>query len=50
VLLPQTAPWLSDYLAEFAAFPNGAHDDMVDPTMDAVVQIANTPFSYAGAL
>jgi predicted phage terminase large subunit-like protein len=39
VLLPQTAPWLSDYLAEFAAFPNGAHDDMVDPTMDAVAEI-----------
>lgn len=39
VLLPQQAPWLSDYLAEFSAFPNGAHDDMVDPTMDAIAEI-----------
>lgn len=36
VLLPENAPWLSDYLSEFAAFPNGSHDDQVDPTMDAV--------------
>jgi predicted phage terminase large subunit-like protein len=39
VLLPQQASWLSDYLAEFSAFPNGAHDDMVDPTMDAIAEI-----------
>lgn len=39
VLLPQDAPWLSDYLAEFATFPNGTHDDQVDPTMDAVSDI-----------
>jgi predicted phage terminase large subunit-like protein len=38
VLLPQQAAWLSDYLAEFSAFPNGAHDDMVDPTMDALAE------------
>jgi len=39
VLLPRQAAWLSDYLAEFSAFPNGAHDDMVDPTMDAIAEI-----------
>jgi len=39
VLLPASAPWLSDYLSEFAAFPNGAHDDQVDPTMDAIQDI-----------
>ena len=36
VLLPEDAPWLSDYLAEASVFPNGAHDDQLDPTMDAV--------------
>lgn len=39
VLLPSDAPWLSDYLAEFAVFPNGTHDDQVDPTMDAISDI-----------
>lgn len=41
VLLPKDAPWLSDYLSEFAAFPNGKHDDQVDPTMDALSGILN---------
>jgi len=29
-------PWLADFLAEADAFPNGAHDDQLDPMMDAV--------------
>lgn len=41
VLLPEDAPWISDYLAEFSQFPNGAHDDQVDPTMDAVDDMIN---------
>ena len=39
VSLPQNAPWLADYLSEFAAFPNGSHDDQVDPTMDSIQDI-----------
>lgn len=39
VLLPEDAPWLSDYLAEFSQFPNGTNDDQVDPTMDAIRDI-----------
>lgn len=39
VLLPEDAPWLSDFLAEAAAFPNGTHDDQIDPMMDAVCDI-----------
>lgn len=39
VLLPQSAPWLSDLLAEATAFPNAAHDDIIDPMMDAVTDI-----------
>ena len=30
VWLPESAPWLADYLAEFAAFPRGRHDDQVE--------------------
>ena len=36
VLLPESAAWLSEYLAEASVFPNGAHDDQLDPTMDAI--------------
>ena len=35
VWLPEEAPWLADYLAEFAAFPRGRHDDQVDSTAQA---------------
>lgn len=40
VYLPEQAAWLSDFLAEASAFPNGAHDDMLDPLMDAVADMA----------
>lgn len=40
VLLPSNAPWLSDFLAECSAFPNGAHDDQIDPMCDAVAEVA----------
>jgi predicted phage terminase large subunit-like protein len=36
VMLLAGQSWLSDYLGEVGAFPNGKHDDMVDPTMDAI--------------
>jgi predicted phage terminase large subunit-like protein len=32
VHLPQTAPWLAEYLHEMIVFPNGKHDDQVDST------------------
>jgi hypothetical protein len=32
VHLPETAPWLAEYLHELAVFPNGKHDDQVDST------------------
>jgi len=37
VLLPDGAAWLSDFLGEATAFPNGAHDDTIDPAMDAII-------------
>jgi predicted phage terminase large subunit-like protein len=32
VYLPDTAPWLAQYLHELTAFPKGRHDDQVDST------------------
>jgi predicted phage terminase large subunit-like protein len=32
VYLPDTAPWLVQYLHELTSFPNGRHDDQVDST------------------
>ena len=39
VYLPQSAPWLSGLLSEIESFPAGAHDDQVDPLMDAVSEL-----------
>lgn len=35
-LLPKTAVWLSDFLDEVCAFPEGAHDDIVDSLSQAL--------------
>jgi hypothetical protein len=32
VYIPQTAPWLAEYLHEMAVFPRGKNDDQVDST------------------
>lgn len=36
VYLPRSAPFVSDLLMEAAQFPNAAHDDTLDPLMDAI--------------
>lgn len=36
VYLPRFASFVDDYIAEFSAFPNGAHDDQVDSTSQAL--------------
>jgi predicted phage terminase large subunit-like protein len=41
IYLPQEAHWLSDYLHEFAVFPNGRHDDQIDSTSQALDWIYN---------
>ncbi len=43
VLLPEDAPWLSDFLAEAATFPGGAHDDQLDPMFDAIARVQAAP-------
>ena len=36
VFLPESAPWLADYVDELASFPTGVHDDAVDSTTQAL--------------
>lgn len=44
--LEEKAPWTADFVDQFAAFPQGAHDDMVD----AASQALNRLIFAAGAL
>jgi predicted phage terminase large subunit-like protein len=37
VFLPERAPWLEEFRTEFAAFPQGRHDDQVDSTSQFLV-------------
>lgn len=37
VYLPQNAPWIEDYIYNLTVFPNGAHDDDVDSTSQAII-------------
>lgn len=39
VNIPEDAPWATEYLSELLAFPGGAFDDQVDPTMDAALDM-----------
>ena len=41
VFLPRGASWLSDFQSEASIFPNGKHDDQIDPMMDAVTDNDN---------
>lgn len=43
VYLPEGAPWLGEWVAEFSSFPRGAHDDQVDALSQALIDlIGNT--------
>jgi predicted phage terminase large subunit-like protein len=43
VFLLESAPWLPDFMDEFAAFPTGVHDDIVDSTTQALNYIRHEP-------
>jgi len=47
VYLPETAPWLAEYLHEMTVFPNGKHDDQVDSTAQ-FLDWFKRPFPYQG--
>ena len=36
IFLPESAPWVADFVEEMACFPNGVHDDVVDATTQAL--------------
>lgn len=40
IFLPEGEPWIADFVAEFAAFPSGTHDDQVDAMSQALNWIA----------
>lgn len=42
VFLPESAPWLHDYLQEWSQFPNGSSDDQVDGTTQALLRFIQT--------
>lgn len=50
VILMQDCSHLSDFLSEAAAFPNGAHDDTLDPMMDAVCDMLQSSGEIFGVL
>ena len=37
---PATTPWVADYLQEWQYFPNGANDDQIDATSQALQQLS----------
>lgn len=39
IWIPAEASWLSDFLSEIEAFPNGAHDDQVDAASQALERL-----------
>jgi len=41
VFLPQSAPWLSDFIEELSTFPAGSHDDQVDSMTQALAYLAD---------
>lgn len=47
VLLPERGEFLSDLLHEMSVFPMGAHDDCVDPLMDAISDMLNSKSGYS---
>lgn len=41
VLVPKGGGWVEEYLDQWTAFPNGAHDDMVDSSTQALAWLLN---------
>ena len=47
VFLPESAPWVRDFVEEMAYFPNGIHDDVVDATTQALNHLRVKPELWA---
>ena len=44
------APWVHDYVEEFASFPNGVHDDQVDATTQANIYYNKDVFDISSLI
>jgi predicted phage terminase large subunit-like protein len=49
IYLPENAEWLLDYIDTLSAFPNGAHDDDVDSTTQALIHMKQPTSAVWGA-
>jgi len=49
VHLPEEADWLTPYLNELKAFPNGKYDDQVDSTSQAIYWLQKRYIKDGGA-
>ncbi len=48
VFLPESAPWLLEFIEELSAFPNGEFDDEVDSTSMALRMMGNpSPYGFS---
>lgn len=47
---PSMAPWVDDFIVEHSSFPNGAHDDQVDGTSQALARLLINQGSAAQAM
>ena len=50
VYLPSNNPWIGSFIQEHEMFPNGKHDDQVDPMMDAVQDMLIGSHATSGIL
>jgi len=49
VALPESAPWVNDWIEEHTAFPNGAHDDQVDNSSLALSRLFGDIHAFRAA-
>ena len=43
VYLPDSTPWVADFIEELAVFPHGTHDDVVDSVTQALNYLREEP-------
>jgi predicted phage terminase large subunit-like protein len=49
LLIPESAPWVADFLREVTSFPAGSHDDYVDALVYAIVFLRTSGASLSEA-
>ena len=48
VVLPRSAPWLAEFVAELVGFPNARHDDQADALAQMLAHPPLAPLVNAG--